>query len=488
MSTYVKSPVRIATAASCLLVVCALSFTPILPGSVEKAHAQLPVTDVAVLAAVSTTGGTTAAQTTYTAHIKPILDGLQWAVAKAAIQAITKSMVNWINSGFNGSPAFVTNLQQNLLGVSDGAANAFFAALSNHSGNTIASPFQNAITQQLRNDYYSSTGRSVAGGYNLNQFSSNPAAFLAGTNFGGTGGFSAWFAAVGNNQNNPYGAAYAQQNALNSAIYSATTNQLNELNWGKGFLSWKGPCTSKAPTAIANDDYAAAAASATSLSGANNCTSNSIKTPGSIIEDTLGITATSPLRQLELSNSINQIVGALASQLINQVVGATGLSGVSQPSAGGGPSPLAQATNPSQYTQAQQTTPATGFLQTVENDLNNTSLYLTSWQSIQSTAKSCVSTDPQVAAALTLANTNVARATAAMNELTAIATGATAALTSNDQSTIASLTTRHDNLVATTTSIYVQPADIADAQTQSAVIPNGTSLASVLSSLCSTSI
>jgi hypothetical protein len=50
------------------------------------------------------------------------LDPIAWMVAKAALQSVVKSTINWINSGFNGSPAFVTDLQQKLLDVGDAQA------------------------------------------------------------------------------------------------------------------------------------------------------------------------------------------------------------------------------------------------------------------------------------------------------------------------------------------------------------------------------
>jgi hypothetical protein len=441
-------------------------------------HAQVGAQAVYVINPDIAAGatGATAVSTGYLAQVKPKLDGIQWLIAKVAIQAITKSMVNWINSGFNGSPAFVTNLDQNLLSVSDGVANSFFSALSNNTGNGVVSPFQNLVTQQLRNSYYSSTGRSSGGGYDLNKFSNNPAGFLAG-NFVANGGFNAWFAAVGNNSNNPYGAAYDAQNQLNAAVYQATTNRLNELNWGKGFMSWRGPCTSKAP-----------AAAATSLSTADNCTQYSIKTPGSIVEDSLGITVNSPLRQLELSDSINQVVGALAGQLINQVVGGAGLSGISQPSSGGGSSILDQATNPSQYSSTNGGN-SSGLIQPIANDLITAQNYLAAWQKIKSIASSCVSTNSAVTSALTQADTNISRATRAISALNALSAQATAVSTNVDSAQLSAIATNYQNLIATTSGAYITSQDLSDATAQSTPATSGsTSLYTTLSGTCAVSI
>jgi hypothetical protein len=39
-----------------------------------------------------------------------VADGIAWAVAKLVVREMTTSIVNWINSGFKGNPAFVTDL------------------------------------------------------------------------------------------------------------------------------------------------------------------------------------------------------------------------------------------------------------------------------------------------------------------------------------------------------------------------------------------
>src|SRR5581483_7383700 len=46
-----------------------------------------------------------------TDNTKNFMDCLARTIARAAIQQITNSVVNWINGGFNGQPSFVTNYQ-----------------------------------------------------------------------------------------------------------------------------------------------------------------------------------------------------------------------------------------------------------------------------------------------------------------------------------------------------------------------------------------
>jgi len=56
-----------------------------------------------------------------------ILDPLAWAEAKGMLQSMTDSTVNWINSGFQGSPAFVQNPEQFFQKIGDNVAGNFIA-------------------------------------------------------------------------------------------------------------------------------------------------------------------------------------------------------------------------------------------------------------------------------------------------------------------------------------------------------------------------
>lgn len=477
MKIFSSTATRTASAAFSIALVFFLGFGPLLPGNIRPAYAQLPVieTNPVIITSVTSSAVNSNIQTATT----QVLNGIAWAVAKTAIQSLTRSMVNWINSGFNGSPAFVTDLDRNLNNLSDAVANNFFNALQRNTGVNVRSPFQDQVTQLLRNTYYGSTAKMPANsGYNLNRYSTNPQAYLNG-NFA-YGGFDAWFATLSNDQNNPLGAFHAQQNALESSIANVRTNQLHQLDWGRGFLSWRGDCiaTASNPGGLALDANGEPQSTVpTSLSSADPCVGYEIKTPGSVIENALGITVTSPLRQLELADSINEIVGALASQMVTQVVGGLGLSGVSQPSAGGGASYLNQATNPSQYAQA---TTAGGFVANVASNLKDAQTYLAGWQKLQTLAQNCASTDPAVAAARTRATTNVTRGTTVSATLSKINAEATAAADSNSSPAAAS----SEYLALVQSGSLISSQDATDAQVQSAPATSGsTSLYSTLTAL-----
>lgn len=449
-----------------MMLTLVLAFAPIIPGSTKPAHAQLPVIDVAVLYGV----GITAESTGFNAHVKPILDGIAWAVAKAAINAVTKSMVNWINSGYQGSPAFVTNLNENLLEVGDAVANNFFDALQKNTGVNVRSPFQDQISQALRTNYYRTTGNNAYfnTGYTLNTKSNDAAAFLQGK-FQENGGFDAWFDAVTNDQNNPYGAFRAAQDELRSRIQSKQSGRLSELNWGGGFLSWRGDCVKPNPTALGKEDA---------------CSEYEIRTPGSIVEHALGIQIDSPLHQLELADSVNEIVAAFASQMVNQVIGGVGLSGLSSAPSGGGRSVLDQATDSSQYQSG--ATASAGFAQTIATNQQQTQTYKTNWEKIQTLAQQvgvkCTNLNDADSAvlqnALTRSSTAVSKATTAITELAALSQ----LLSSIDASAATTAATRYQALISSGTLPSGQ--DVVDSAAQSSPAESGsTSLYTTLTNL-----
>ena len=117
-----------------------LLFTFAIP---QRAHALFGIGDIVIdpTNLIQNTINAVNSAAEYT--LEYVLDGLAWEVANLAIQSMTKSIVNWINSGFEGSPAFVTDLRTNLRGVGDAVAARFFEELANQEIAT--TPFQDKV-------------------------------------------------------------------------------------------------------------------------------------------------------------------------------------------------------------------------------------------------------------------------------------------------------------------------------------------------------
>lgn len=426
---------------------------PLLSVAPARVHAQANAAfevNPAVVTGVVNTSVQSGIQTT----ILNTLNGLAWVAAKTVIQSLTKSIVTWINSGFEGSPAFETNLGMGLRSLSDTVASRVFASLAN--SDAVQSPFLENIILGVGAAYYLSNSEERLQErlrYTLNQVSQNDRAFLAG-DFS-QGGFNAWFSATLNSQNNPIGAEFILGQELGRQVESAVSGRVQELAWGRGFLSWRGDCLL--------GGGGASGADVPLTPGKDDCLQYEIKTPGSVIETQLGIVEGSPLRQLELADSINEIVAALMSQMVTQVLGSTGLSGSTQPKPGGGKSVLDQATDPDQY----QDNAASALSVQVAASIKDTTTYQTGWQKIKTAAEAaqqaCGTQSPEeVTSTLAAANAALSKASSALASLQAIAT----VLAGNPSP--AQLTAASDSYIALISSGDVPNAgEVASATTQS---------------------
>lgn len=329
-------------------------------------HAVLPVADAFNLIQNTVVAINSASEFT----LDYVLNTLSWQLANLAIDSVVKSTVNWINSGFQGSPAFVTDLNRNLQGVQDAVADRFFDELSMQS--IAQTPFQDKILDSVRLGYYLSTSpESFYTRYpsTLNQVSPDSRAFLQG-DFS-QGGFNAWFAATMNPQNNPYGAQILANQALEEAVANATDNRLAELSWNRGFLSWRGECLKSSGKV--------------DLSGKEGCDTYEIRTPGSVIMESLNKTSFAGIDRLVNADQFNEIIGALMNQLVGKVLGTNGLRGVSQPSAGGGASFLDRSTDSSQGGAGSNI--GRTFLRSIADQLRRIEDHYDGWQKIQAAAQ-----------------------------------------------------------------------------------------------------
>lgn len=171
-----------------------------------------------------------------TQGIKEVVeDCLIWALKAALIEALTGRTVNWVQTGFDGNPAFVTNVNDSLKTVADKAAGSFI-------GKTIpfiCSPFQAEIELALTSYY-----RGISGiGYwpqtscTLSESIENVEDFLDG-DFS-AGGWNGWFEYVGNPYNNSLGAYFETRDALSAKVGSVTGEKKTEINLGSGYLGKK---------------------------------------------------------------------------------------------------------------------------------------------------------------------------------------------------------------------------------------------------------
>ncbi|MBI2674011.1 MAG: hypothetical protein HYX23_01890 [Candidatus Zambryskibacteria bacterium] len=221
--------------------------------------------------------------------------GLTWdliaiTIAKLALEQILNATTAWINNGFEGNPAYVTDPLQFFTKIADNIAGEF---IQGSELGFLCSPFQAKIRIALAQ--YHTRRRQFQ--CTLTQVVANIENFYDDFS---QGGWDAWFVMTQNDINNPYGAFLETKIELDERIAQALGLQNLRLSWDSGFLGWSeciredpdtGECLERGPT----------------------------KTPGKVIEDQLENVLGSGVRQLELADEFDELVAALFSQLLKQI-------------------------------------------------------------------------------------------------------------------------------------------------------------------------
>ena len=292
------------------------------------------------------------------------LDKLATMAAKQILHQITAATINWINSGFKGSPAFISNPAGFFLDAADQITGAFLAG--NGPLSQLCSPFSIdikvtlALEQGFNNQRYTCTLSKVINNLQNNTTinGQNIKGFMSG-NFA-AGGWSSFISMTTVPQNNPFGAYLQSSSDLHAQIGTRHAGLTADLNLGNGFLSWSS-CQDVSQDEVA-DNMAAMGlngSTATTQKGAVSVTSSSNKstlynsgantqvlqtgngtsykatadsngnvsyqdcqtqTPGSVISSKLMTSVNNPEVELELANDINAVINALMSEMVSQLL------------------------------------------------------------------------------------------------------------------------------------------------------------------------
>jgi hypothetical protein len=215
---------------------------------------------------------------------------------------MVRSIINWINSGFQGKPAFVQDLKEHLLNIADETVGDFI--YNDPSLNFLCSPFQLDVKASLALSYQESQNFAQEAQCTLSDVTDNVEGFLNGSF--AEGGWASWFEVTGNPVNTPGGAYLAGEAEMYARIVDEQGNAVKELDWGNGFLSFK-VCSD---TDVANGT-------------AKDC---DITTPGAAIADQLNRALGAGQDQLITADEINEIISALMAQLAQKAL--TGMNGL----------------------------------------------------------------------------------------------------------------------------------------------------------------
>ena len=246
------------------------------------------------------------------------LDGIAYSLAKNILQQVSNKTLNWVNSGFDGNPLYVRDIDSYLKSIKDQKLESFLKQVP-ASNPIFGNAIRSAITQQV-------TGYTDG---RINQAMNTPEgrAYQAFQQDFTQGGWSALL----NPSNNPIGTYFSAADQINSTIQNAQQNVRSELEQGDGFLTMKkcvewGVQTSGA--AVVGGTPLDELPPGTTPSGpttpapttaSQKCLRYENVTPGSIIAQQTAYITNSAVRQLEQADKINEVLGSFFDQLLNNL-------------------------------------------------------------------------------------------------------------------------------------------------------------------------
>lgn len=243
-----------------------------------------------------------------------VLDGIAFAIINMMIQQMSQDIISWINSGFQGDPAFIRNFDGFLTGIADRAVGEFIGGTE--LGAYLCSPFRIQIQAALEIQYTATRNFGApSNACTLSGIEANIQNFLDGDVV--MGSWDDWFRITQNPQYNTHGAMLMAQEKLSMNIANARGQQTSILGWGDGMLS--------SQVCNGGEEYNPDTDQMYCPGG------YSIVTPGTAIEDSLNEALAAPGQRIQMADEINEIFAALFNQLVTQafngIGGLLGLTG-----------------------------------------------------------------------------------------------------------------------------------------------------------------
>ncbi len=254
--------------------------------------------------------------------MSPGWNAAAYCIVNAMISYIADSTIQWINTGFNGNPAFLQNPDLFFKQLADEEAAAFIQNLAYgvSGGTNVCGVLKEAMVISTLSQYgygygsqnydpygYQTGGyvnKGISNGFLGCSFDQNPNQynnFVQG-NFIQGGGWNSWFNLTQTPQGNPFDTAFRVKDDIANKILTSRNSQMRDLNWNNGFLNYT-TCTNNKNNKDTNKQ---------------DCKT---VTPGRVIEGQLESTLNIPKERLVLAEKFDQVVTALVNQLITQAIG-----------------------------------------------------------------------------------------------------------------------------------------------------------------------
>jgi hypothetical protein len=246
----------------------------------------------------------------------PSWDSMAYCIVNGMIIYIADSTIQWINTGFEGNPAFLANPDQFFKDIVNQEKIAFIQNLAYGVNSGVCDVFKSSIVSAVLSRYgqnqrgYSQGyqtggyggGYGSGAGFNGCPFDQNPGKLnlFVGGNFTEGGGWDSWFKLTQNPQNNPYDTYFNTNDRLNSQTQAVQLSKTRELNWNNGYLSFR-KCENE-------------------TQNKKDCP---ITTPGTMLSSKINSTLNLGTNRLVLAEKFDQVVTAVVDQLITTALDKT---------------------------------------------------------------------------------------------------------------------------------------------------------------------
>ncbi len=230
------------------------------------------------------------------------LDSIGFCIANEIIHYIAQSTIQWIKSGFKGSPVFVDNTNQFFQNIADQELGNFANGLAEGTlGINLCEPFKIRVVLDTLSTGNNSNKYGNRLNCTLSKIKDNYENFTNGN--WNSGGFPGWFELI-EEPNNIYGASYEAQRQALININKRQNTATVDLNWSKGYKSFE-VCDRQ--LADGSDDPA-------------SCRK---VTPGQYIEHQINERGASGMKRLYVADEFDEVVTALVNQLIKIAIDET---------------------------------------------------------------------------------------------------------------------------------------------------------------------
>lgn len=266
-------------------------------------------------------------------RMEQCFEGIAFTLAKNQLTSMTRYAINWVNTGFGGDPFFVKNTQSLLTNLQRDVFEKSLNYLMPTKGYyPYSRSFAKAVISQNRLQRKGLEALSNLSS-TLGNFVSDPNSYvnmsdvekaassvkLFNEDFN-NGGWGAWGAFSQNEANNPLGYYMLASEMISEQQELEATKVKDELYQNNGFLSQK-RCArySEQPSLKVTTGNAGQAQTTKEIKVDPVCVEWEVVTPGSIIKDKLSYYLNSPERQLEMADSINEVLNSVFSMLLSRL-------------------------------------------------------------------------------------------------------------------------------------------------------------------------